>query len=156
MSEQDAVMPTKGRVRHPRLVLLLGTCWVLCELGTLRIMWFAVRHPGRSAWIDHDTGEVWAVDRIVQDLPTGPFFMRSSFWSCVSYCLSLSFIPCPYPMPVMNPMPADAAGQDDVFVGRIRRDVSNPNGLVLWIVSDNLRKGAGPAARTPWLGLPAV
>ena len=40
------------------------------------------------------------------------------------------------------PMPADAAGQDDVFVGRIRRDASNPNGLVLWIVSDNLRKGA--------------
>ena len=40
------------------------------------------------------------------------------------------------------PMPADAAGKDEVFVGRIRRDASNPNGLVLWIVSDNLRKGA--------------
>ncbi len=40
------------------------------------------------------------------------------------------------------PMPAHAAGKDDVFVGRIRRDASNPNGLVLWIVSDNLRKGA--------------
>ena len=47
---------TEGKVRHPLLASLLGT---------LRIMWFAVRHPGRSAWIDHDTGEVWAADRTV-------------------------------------------------------------------------------------------
>ena len=40
------------------------------------------------------------------------------------------------------PMPIDAAGKDDVFVGRIRRDMSHPNGIVMWIVSDNLRKGA--------------
>ena len=41
-----------------------------------------------------------------------------------------------YPLPVM------AAGLDDVFVGRIRKDVSSANGLVLWVVADNLRKGA--------------
>ena len=35
-----------------------------------------------------------------------------------------------------------AAGTDEVFVGRIRRDTSHPNGLVLWVVADNLRKGA--------------
>ncbi len=35
-----------------------------------------------------------------------------------------------------------AAGTDEVFVGRIRRDISHPNGLVMWIVADNLRKGA--------------
>ena len=40
------------------------------------------------------------------------------------------------------PMPWDVSGEDDVFVGRIRQDMSNPNGLALWIVSDNLRKGA--------------
>ncbi len=40
------------------------------------------------------------------------------------------------------PMPWDVAGEDDVFVGRIRQDMSHANGLVLWIVSDNLRKGA--------------
>ena len=40
------------------------------------------------------------------------------------------------------PMPWDVSGEDDVFVGRIRRDISNPTGLALWIVSDNLRKGA--------------
>ncbi len=41
------------------------------------------------------------------------------------------------------PMPIDAEGHDDVFVGRIRRDISHPNGIAMWIVSDNLRKGAG-------------
>lgn len=40
------------------------------------------------------------------------------------------------------PMPWDVAGEDEVFVGRIRQDLSHPNGLVMWIVSDNLRKGA--------------
>ncbi|MBW3569266.1 aspartate-semialdehyde dehydrogenase [Candidatus Parcubacteria bacterium] len=40
------------------------------------------------------------------------------------------------------PTAIDAEGQDEVFVGRIRADLSNPNGLWLWIVSDNLRKGA--------------
>ncbi len=42
----------------------------------------------------------------------------------------------------LYPTPWNAAGKDDVFVGRIRQDQSNPNGLVLWVVSDNLRKGA--------------
>ena len=40
------------------------------------------------------------------------------------------------------PMPIDAEGSDDVLVGRVRRDASHPNGLVLWVVADNLRKGA--------------
>ena len=40
------------------------------------------------------------------------------------------------------PMPLQAADQDEVFVGRIRRDESIENGLNLWIVADNLRKGA--------------
>jgi aspartate-semialdehyde dehydrogenase len=40
------------------------------------------------------------------------------------------------------PTPAAVAGTDDVFVGRIRRDPSTRYGLALWVVSDNLRKGA--------------
>lgn len=40
------------------------------------------------------------------------------------------------------PMPVDVAGKDDVYVGRIREDESIPNGLNLWVVADNLRKGA--------------
>lgn len=44
------------------------------------------------------------------------------------------------------PMPKYAEGRDEVFVGRIRRDFSIPNGLNMWIVSDNLRKGAATNA----------
>ena len=40
------------------------------------------------------------------------------------------------------PMPVNAAGRDEVFVGRIRQDASHPRGLALWVVSDNLMKGA--------------
>jgi aspartate-semialdehyde dehydrogenase len=39
-------------------------------------------------------------------------------------------------------MPLYAQGKDDVFVGRIRRDERQANSLNMWIVSDNLRKGA--------------
>lgn len=42
----------------------------------------------------------------------------------------------------LYPQPWSAAGTDEVFVGRIRRDASHPSGLVLWVVADNLRKGA--------------
>ncbi|MDI6857969.1 MAG: aspartate-semialdehyde dehydrogenase [Dehalococcoidia bacterium] len=42
----------------------------------------------------------------------------------------------------LYPQPWSAAGQDDVFVGRIRQDASHPNGIAMWVVSDNLRKGA--------------
>ena len=40
------------------------------------------------------------------------------------------------------PMPLFLSGKDEVFVGRIRQDLSNPNGLSFWIVSDQIRKGA--------------
>jgi aspartate-semialdehyde dehydrogenase len=42
----------------------------------------------------------------------------------------------------LYPMPLTSQGKDDVFVGRIRRDYSKENALNLWVVSDNLRKGA--------------
>lgn len=44
------------------------------------------------------------------------------------------------------PMPMDAHEKDDVFVGRLRRDESQPNTLNMWVVSDNLRKGAATNA----------
>ncbi|HJU04209.1 MAG TPA: aspartate-semialdehyde dehydrogenase [Nitrospiraceae bacterium] len=40
------------------------------------------------------------------------------------------------------PMPLDVVGKDEVYVGRVREDESIPNGLNLWVVADNLRKGA--------------
>ena len=45
-----------------------------------------------------------------------------------------------YPMPLM------AEGKDDVFVGRLRRDFTQNNTLNMWVVSDNLRKGAATNA----------
>ena len=44
------------------------------------------------------------------------------------------------------PMPIYAKDKDDVFVGRLRRDMTQPNTLNMWIVSDNLRKGAATNA----------
>jgi aspartate-semialdehyde dehydrogenase len=44
------------------------------------------------------------------------------------------------------PMPLNCEGRDEVFVGRIRRDPTVPHGLNLWVVSDNLRKGAATNA----------
>ncbi len=46
-----------------------------------------------------------------------------------------------YPTPIQN-----AAGHDEVFVGRIRQDISHPCGLNLWVVADNMRKGAATNA----------
>jgi aspartate-semialdehyde dehydrogenase len=50
------------------------------------------------------------------------------------------------PANLVYPMPIDAAGRDEVFVGRIRRDFSADNGLNLWVVADNIRKGAASNA----------
>ena len=52
-------------------------------------------------------------------------------------CVIDEHSPGGYPTPMQH-----AAGRDEVFVGRIREDISHPRGLNLWIVSDNVRKGA--------------
>ena len=55
----------------------------------------------------------------------------------------------------MYPMPLTSQGKDEVFVGRIRKDESHPNAFNLWIVADNLRKGAATNAvqiAEKWLG----
>jgi aspartate-semialdehyde dehydrogenase len=44
------------------------------------------------------------------------------------------------------PSPLRAAGRDEVFVGRLRRDPSHPRGLQMFVVADNLRKGAATNA----------
>ncbi len=50
------------------------------------------------------------------------------------------------PKKVLYPMPKDVEGKDEVFIGRIRRDPFVKNGIWLWIVADNLRKGAATNA----------
>ncbi|MDD5723879.1 MAG: aspartate-semialdehyde dehydrogenase [Syntrophales bacterium] len=46
------------------------------------------------------------------------------------------------PASLRYPLASDASGKDDTFVGRIREDESIPNGINMWVVSDNIRKGA--------------
>lgn len=46
------------------------------------------------------------------------------------------------PAEKVYPMPLDIADHDPVYVGRIREDIANPNGLTFWVVSDQIRKGA--------------
>ncbi len=46
------------------------------------------------------------------------------------------------PEHLVYPMPIDTAGKDDIFVGRIRKDLSDDNGLTLWLSGDQIRKGA--------------
>ena len=53
---------------------------------------------------------------------------------------------CDEPAKQLYPMPITAWGRDEVFVGRVRRDDTVANGLNLWIVADNLRKGAATNA----------
>jgi aspartate-semialdehyde dehydrogenase len=50
------------------------------------------------------------------------------------------------PAAQLYPMPRNAHERDEVFVGRLRRDESQPNTLNMWVVSDNLRKGAATNA----------
>ena len=46
----------------------------------------------------------------------------------------------------LYPMPITATGHDEVFVGRIRRDYSVESGINIWVVADNIRKGAASNA----------
>jgi len=46
------------------------------------------------------------------------------------------------PAQLVYPMPLDTAGKDDVFVGRVRKDLANDNGLTFWLSGDQIRKGA--------------
>ena len=59
---------------------------------------------------------------------------------------SLGVIVVDDPANQQYPMPMDAHEKDEVFVGRLRRDESQPNTLNMWVVSDNLRKGAATNA----------
>ncbi len=46
------------------------------------------------------------------------------------------------PSQKVYPMPLDVAGKDPVYVGRVRKDIANPNGLTFWVVADQIKKGA--------------
>ena len=46
------------------------------------------------------------------------------------------------PQNYVYPMPIESAGKDDVYVGRIRKDLAEDNGITLWLTGDQIRKGA--------------
>jgi aspartate-semialdehyde dehydrogenase len=46
------------------------------------------------------------------------------------------------PQNYVYPMPIESAGKDDIYVGRIRQDLANDNGITLWLTGDQIRKGA--------------
>jgi aspartate-semialdehyde dehydrogenase len=46
------------------------------------------------------------------------------------------------PSTLTYPMPLETAGKDDVYVGRVRKDISEENGLTFWLSGDQIRKGA--------------
>ena len=51
MREREQPIPEEAT--HPLIAM---------ALGAMRLMWFSLRHPGRAAWINHSTGEVWPAD----------------------------------------------------------------------------------------------
>ena len=54
----------------------------------------------------------------------------------------LIYVPLGDPSDPQYPMPKDIAGKDPVYVGRLRKDIANPNGLSFWVVGDQIKKGA--------------
>ena len=46
------------------------------------------------------------------------------------------------PTQASYPMPLESAGHDDIYVGRIRKDLADDNGMTLWLTGDQIRKGA--------------
>ena len=65
-----------------------------------------------------------------------------SHWQNCYSCITPGVLVQDDPKTNSYPMPITVNGKNDVFVGRIRRDFSNNNSLNLWVVADNLRKGA--------------
>lgn len=98
----------------------------------IRITATTVRVPvkgGHSESVNVEFENDFNLDKVFDILKTAP-----------------GIILCDDPAKNVYPMPLLSEGKDDVFVGRIRRDESQPNSLNLWIVADNLRKGAATNA----------
>jgi aspartate-semialdehyde dehydrogenase len=99
---------------------------------SIRITATAVRVPvlgGHSLAVNVELGKEFDLHEVTHLLNTTPGIVVQD-----------NIAQCQYPMPLY------ARHQDEVFVGRLRRDYSQPNALNLWIVADNLRKGAATNA----------
>jgi aspartate-semialdehyde dehydrogenase len=99
---------------------------------SIRVTATAVRIPvmgGHSESVNVEFEKEFALEDVVQILNISPGLCVVDEVSKLSY-----------------PMPKDAHDKDEVFVGRLRRDETQPKTLNMWIVSDNLRKGAATNA----------
>lgn len=95
---------------------------------SIRVTATTVRVPvfyGHSESVNIETEKKLTAEEVRQILASAPGIMVEDF-----------------PEKQIYPMAINAAGQDDVFVGRIREDESIDNGINMWIVADNIRKGA--------------
>ncbi|MEB3283917.1 MAG: aspartate-semialdehyde dehydrogenase [Candidatus Sericytochromatia bacterium] len=100
----------------------------ILEDPTLRVTATAVRVPVlvcHSESVNIEFAHPVSVESAVETLRRAPGITIQDDPKCFEY-----------------PFPVDVAGMDDTYVGRIRADISHPHGLNLWLVSDNLRKGA--------------
>jgi aspartate-semialdehyde dehydrogenase len=115
--EEWKMMAETRKIMHDESIAISATC--------VRVPVF-VSH---SAAVHVEFSRPWSVDDVREILGQAPGVTLQDDPSVSLY-----------------PQPWTAAGSDDVFVGRIRQDSSHPNGMVFWIVSDNLRKGAATNA----------
>jgi aspartate-semialdehyde dehydrogenase len=115
--EEWKMMAETRKIMHDESIAISATC--------VRVPVF-VSH---SAAVHVEFSRPWSVDDVKEILGQAPGVTLQDDPSVSLY-----------------PQPWTAAGSDDVFVGRIRQDSSHPNGMVFWIVSDNLRKGAATNA----------
>ncbi len=111
---------------------LINETWKILSDNTISISATAARVPvtgGHSESINLELRKAWAMEEVIFLLNEMPGLVVQDD-----------------PKNNIYPMPVSAQGKDDVFVGRIRRDNSVKNGLNLWVVADNLRKGAATNA----------
>ena len=94
---------------------------VRCSATCVRVS--TLRSHSESVWIE--TEQPLAVEQVREAIAAAP--------GC-----SL----CDAPEQLRYPMPLDTAGKDDIFVGRIRKDIADEHGMTLWLSGDQIRKGA--------------
>lgn len=94
---------------------------IRCSATCVRVS--ALRSHSESVWIETET-------------PLLPDDVREA----VAHAEGCSL--CDDPSKLVYPMPLDTAGKNDIYVGRIRKDITNDHGITLWLSGDQIRKGA--------------
>ena len=155
---------------HDQTVALLNSRPFEVQAHHARIAFNVVPHIGNAGADDYTEEElklIYETRKIMglAELPVCPTAVRVPVFACHSESIVCEFDRPLSPQQAREilsqaagvevvddlaqkkyPMPMDATGSNSVFVGRIRRDLTTANGLVLWVVADNLRKGAATNA----------